>query len=423
MTEGLPIFHEDRRVAEITLGPDGPSLAYAPDWLSGRASFPASVLMPLAEAPAPSAILVPWLTNLLPEGAALSTAGRWLGIDPGDVLGMIGRIGRDVAGALSFGWPRPGARPHAIPISDAAALERIIESLPARPFLLGEDGVSMSLAGAQEKVALTQLEDGSLAVPADGMPSTHILKPDNETRLFGAVQNEALCMVLARRVGQAAAEVTTGRAGARTYLLVTRYDREEAGDGRVRRIHQEDFCQALGKPPAAKYERNQTGIPGPGIKDMFAVVRRHAPGASILRLLDAVILNVLLCNTDAHTKNHALLIRASKRIALAPLYDLLCADAWPGITQNLAQSVGGSNRGAQLTAKHWKRLAEDAGTSPAATLARVRRWADAVEAEAPRAAEAVRAMPAGDHAMLPKFVDAIQRRCQRVRANLAVGAG
>ncbi|KAA0575769.1 type II toxin-antitoxin system HipA family toxin [Azospirillum sp. B21] len=62
--------------------------------------------------------------------------------------------------------------------------------------------------------------------------------------------------------------VTTGKAGERSYLLVTRYDRVQR-DGRWLRVHQEDFCQALGKPPGAKYERNRSGMTGPRLVDMF----------------------------------------------------------------------------------------------------------------------------------------------------------
>ncbi len=421
MTSTLPVFHGDQAVGDILVGPDGTGFAYAEDWLARRDAFPASVRMPLAAAPVPSEIITPWLANLLPEGAALSTAGRWLGVEPRDVVGMVEQIGRDVAGALSFGRSRPGAAPRHVPIPDEAALERIIEELPLRPFLVGEEGVSMSLAGAQEKLPVARLPDGTLAVPADGMPSTHILKPDNEARLFGSVQNEALCMVLARRAGLSVAAVTTGRAGARRYLLVTRYDREWHAGTWVR-LHQEDFCQALGKPPAAKYQRNQTGVPGPGVADMFAVVRRHGPGQSILRLLDAVIFNVLICNTDAHAKNYSLLLLGRTRVELAPLYDLMCAAAWDSVTKNLAQEIGGTNRGDQVTGKHWRRLAAEAGTSPAATLARVARMMELVEAQVGPAVDEVRAMPAGDHGMLRVFADKIRERCRRVRANLAVDA-
>jgi len=78
-----------------------------------------------------------------------------------------------------------------------------------------------------------------------------------------------------------------------SYLLVERYDRVGAGKD-VRRLHQEDFCQALGRPPAAKYEFNGTGIRGPSIADMFALVRQHMTARDITRLLDAVIFNVAI---------------------------------------------------------------------------------------------------------------------------------
>ena len=128
------------------------------------------------------------------------------------------------------------------------------------------------------------------------------MKPDSET-LFGGVHNEALCLTLAHRCGLNAPVVTTGQAGKRTYLLVTRYDRYQQKD-RWRRLHQEDYCQALGKPPSAKYESNQTGIKGPTLADMFALTRNAMSAADTIGLLDYVIFNVLVCNTDAHSKNY-----------------------------------------------------------------------------------------------------------------------
>ncbi|MGL1409673.1 HipA domain-containing protein, partial [Vibrio parahaemolyticus] len=80
-------------------------------------------------------------------------------------------------------------------------------------------------------------------IPLEGSPSTHILKPDAEA-LFGSVHNEALCLTLARLCGLQAPTVSTGKARARTYLLVERYDRLQQ-NGRWRRLHQEDYCQAL----------------------------------------------------------------------------------------------------------------------------------------------------------------------------------
>ena len=144
MTSDIQVFHGDLAVGHIEARPDGPSFAYTEDWLARRTAFPASVSMPLVAAPVPPDIIVPWLANLLPEGAALTTAGRWLGLDPRDVVGMVEQVGRDAAGALSFGRPWPGAAPRHIAIPDETALERIIEELPRRPFLLGEEGVSLT---------------------------------------------------------------------------------------------------------------------------------------------------------------------------------------------------------------------------------------------------------------------------------------
>jgi serine/threonine-protein kinase HipA len=112
--------------------------------------------------------------------------------------------------------------------------ERIIEELPNKPFLVGEEGVSMSLAGAQTKLAVAVDDTGRVCIPMNGSPSTHILKPDSP-RLWGGVQNEAFCLTLARRMKIPTPDVTTGQAGKRTYLLVQRYDRTDVG-GRWRRL-------------------------------------------------------------------------------------------------------------------------------------------------------------------------------------------
>jgi serine/threonine-protein kinase HipA len=192
-----------------------------------------------------------------------------------DVIGLLSAIGGDTAGALSFGQPARTASVQWRPALKSEDLERIIEELPNKPFLVGEEGVSMSLAGAQTKLAVSIDDAGRVCIPMNGSPSTHILKPD-APQLLGGVQSEAFCLTLAKRVGIPTPEVTTGRAGERTFLLARRYDRTNVG-GRWRRLHQEDYCQALGKPPSAKYETNQTGIPGPTLGDMFEVTRGHMP--------------------------------------------------------------------------------------------------------------------------------------------------
>ena len=193
----------------------------------------------------------------MPESEQLRAVGQFLGMAPGDVVGLLSTIGRDTAGALSIGQPGSTLPGHWRPVERQEDLQRIIKELPGKPFLVGDEGVSMSLAGVQSKLAVAVDAGMRICIPTQGSPSTHILKPDTP-QLWGGVQNEAFCLTLARRLGIPAVDVTTGKAGQRSYLLVTRYDRMQLRD-RWRQLHPGDFCQALGKPPSAKYESNQTG--------------------------------------------------------------------------------------------------------------------------------------------------------------------
>jgi serine/threonine-protein kinase HipA len=332
-----------------------------------------------------------------------------------DVIGLLSAIGSDTAGALSFGQAGRAFSVQWRPVSKPEELERLIEDLPNKPFLVGEEGVSMSLAGVQSKIAVAVDDDGRIFIPMNGSPSTHILKPDS-LRLPGGVQNEAFCLTLAKRMRIPTPKVTTGRAGNRTYLLAKRYDRTDVG-GRCRRLHQEDYCQALGTPPSAKYESNQTGIRGPTLKDMFDITRRHMSPTEIVRLLDMVILNVLACNTDAHAKNFSIMIRAGNA-SLAPTYDIMCGEVWENVTKNLAQKIAGVSRGDHLKRMHWQQFARECGLNPRQVIDRVEALAKSAIAEAEMTASEVAAMPAGSHAVLDQVRQAIEERARRLLAQL-----
>lgn len=412
----LPVYFETRVVGTIEIGPAGPTFVYDPAWLSTRGAFPLSITMPLSTKPVPAAVFLPWAQNLLPEGAQLRTVGSVLGASPDDVIGILSEIGRDTAGALSIGQPGSANPGNWKPVATPNDLERIINELPMKPFLAGDDGVSMSLAGVQNKIGVAIDAQQRICIPVDGAPSTHILKPD-ATALYGGVQNEALCLRLARRCRLKAPDVTTGKAGDRTYVLVTRYDRLEQSN-RWRRLHQEDFCQALGKPPASKYESNQTGVKGPTLVDMFTLTRSAMGARDVLSLLDYVIFNVITCNTDAHAKNYSLMI-SGRGFELAPIYDVMCAAAWPNVTRNLAQKIAGKNRGEHLKRRHWERFALDCGLNPTAILGRVDELTAMVLKELDAAVADVNAMPAGTHPLMPEFKAAIAARAHALRSGLS----
>jgi serine/threonine-protein kinase HipA len=358
----------------------------------------------------------PWAANLLPEAAQLTAVGRQLGVAPGDVIGLLSEIGRDTAGALSFGAPGTTTTDDWRRVDGDASLERIIGELPKKPFLAGEEGVSMSLAGVQSKLAVAVGGDARICIPLNGSASTHILKPDAE-HLWGSVENEAFCLALARRCGIAVPAFTTGRAGKRSYLLVARYDRRRADD-RWRRLHQEDFCQALGRWPAAKYERNQTGVRGPSLVDMIDLARKRLGPRDLLALLDLAIFNILACNTDAHAKNYSILIRAGGA-SLAPAYDIMCAEPYENVTRNLVLTIAGKNRGEHLKRRHWERFFRDAGLGVRPSLERVSRLANAVLAEAAAAREEVEALPAGAGGMVAQCEQSVRARAEAVLTGLA----
>jgi serine/threonine-protein kinase HipA len=411
----LPVYFEQRLVGTVTVDSGGPSFTYASGWLGLKGAFPISITMPLKSERFTPNTFLPWAANLLPESEQLRTLGQLLGMARSDVIGLLTAIGGDTAGALSFNQAGRASSVQWRLVGKPEELESLIEDLPNKPFLVGEEGVSMSLAGVQSKIAVAIDDDGRICIPMNGSPSTHILKPDSP-RLPGGVQNEAFCLTLAKRMGIPTPAVKTGRAGNRTYLLVKRYDRTDVG-GRCRRLHQEDYCQALGRPPSAKYESNQTGTRGPTLKDMFDITRRHMPPTEIVRLLDMVILNVLACNSDAHAKNYSIMIRAATA-SLAPMYDIMCGEVWENVTKNFAQKIAGINRGDHLKRTHWQQFARECGLNPRQVIDRVCVLAKSAIAEADPAASEVVTMPAGTHAVLDQTRQAVQRRARRLLTQL-----
>jgi serine/threonine-protein kinase HipA len=411
----VPVYFEQRRVGTIEVDKSGPTFLYDSAWVALRGAFPISLTMPLTPERIDSNVFLPWAANLLPESEQLRTLGQLLGMARSDVVGLLSAIGVDTAGALSVGQPGRTASVQRRPVGSPEDLEKVIEELPTKPFLVGDEGVSMSLAGVQAKLAVAIDDAGHVCIPMNGSPSTHILKPDSP-RLPGGVQNEAFCLALARRLNIPTPNFTTGRAGTRTYLLVQRYDRIAAGD-RWRRLHQEDYCQALGKPPFAKYESNQTGVSGPKLDEMFELTRQYLPPTEVVRLLDMVIFNVVACNTDAHAKNYSILIRGNG-VSLAPIYDVMCGEVWDNVTKNLAQTIAGKKRGDCLKGSDWQRFARECWLNPRQVLDRVRTVAQLALAEARPAELEVAAMPAGEHAILSRTRKAVEHRAHLLLVHL-----
>lgn len=411
------IFYESLPVANL-IDRDGISLAYEPGWEQRASAFPISLTMPLRSGTYGADRIMPWLANLLPE-THLSEIGQRLKISPQDIVGLLTRLGRDTAGAFSIGEPRRDGNNFRI-VPDEVALERILNDLPERPFLVGEQGVSMSLAGVQDKLPVYIGDDGRIAIPVDGTPSTHILKPDIR-RLAGSVQNEAFCMTLAKLCGLETAEVTTGRAGKRDYLVVKRYDRIADPQGTIRRVHQEDFCQLLGLFPSEKYERTGLGRKGgASLTQMFEALARYVSPAERLKLLDAVIFNILICNSDSHAKNYSVLVGAAGTAKFAPLYDLMCAAIYKQVDQSLAQQIGTKRNANELYGDDWRQFATAVGLSPAVVARRVGEFTATVVSHLDQASGETAGYPSFNRDFGANLSFHIRKRCQRIARQLGV---
>lgn len=408
----LDVYYQDRLVGQVRQNSNSPpslEFRYAEQWREDDDAFAISVGMPLGHDAFESQFVTPWFANLLPEEQQLATIGRLLGHAQGDVYSLLEEIGRDTAGALCIGQPQPRDAGDYRALSDkqlAAAIDR----LPQRPLLAGEEGVHMSLAGAQAKLAVA-IFDGKIHLPLNGAASTHILKPQH-ARFHDTVENELLCLRLAQAVGLPVASAAMRAIGGQKLLLVERYDRRIDAERNVTRGHQEDFCQALGIYPTAKYQSGG----GPGLPSLFGVLDRHsrAPAPDRLTLLDQVIFTCCIGDTDRHGKNFSLLLGLDGP-RLAPAYDFMSALTYDGVTRNMAMKIDDRSRAEHVERRHWERFARAVGLAPAATVNRVEQLARAVAGDVRGVADGLaREFALANRGALELFAAKIAKRAEQV---------
>jgi serine/threonine-protein kinase HipA len=384
MAKTLDVYLHDEFVGHLIQDDAGQIVfQYTQVWLDRPGSTALSVSLPLRKERFNRNECRGFFAGILPDETKREIIARNLGISARNDFAMLEQIGGECAGAVTFipaDQPLPAREYHYRTIS-LKQLADIFKELPKRPLLAGEEGVRLSLAGAQDKIAV-RIEGDEVSLPLDGAPSTHILKPSIE-RFTGVVFNEAFTMQLAAEAGIPTAKVEARVAEAIEYLSVERYDRTHIKSGTTTsldRLHQEDFCQALNIVPEMKYQKEG----GPSLKQCFALVREvsSAPVVDLARLLDMVIYNYLIGNNDAHGKNFSLLYHgigtANQEIRLAPLYDAISTVYYPTLSNEMAMKIGDEYKPERVGPRDFEKLAEQAGLAKPLVRRRVPELAQVV---------------------------------------------
>lgn len=315
-----------------------------------------SIGMPVQNAAYDEVRTEAYFGGLLPESDAVkSIIGKYYGISPNNHFALLKAIGYDCAGAIScheMDDTTSSKRlfPLTAEIIGDDELYQHIKELPKKPLFMNFDGLRLSLAGVQDKAAVCVI-DNQIGLPKNGCPTTHILKPAS-SHFDGMVENEYFILKIAKQIGLPIPNIELRRIKDITFLLIERYDRQ-IKDNHVLRIHQEDFCQALGMLSTKKYQNEG----GPGFKDCFDLLKETAqPAIDRNVLASALVFNYLICNMDAHGKNFSLLHQHSNNIRLAPFYDMVCTSVYTHLSTKMAMKIGGKYEANRLLPQHWEQL-------------------------------------------------------------------
>lgn len=328
---------------------------------------PISVSLPTSEKSFSLARSRPFFEALLPEGRVREQVANQLKLAVSDSYGLLAGLGRDCAGALQILEEKHMSETPSVLWLDADELDTLIEELPRHPLGMDvqDERLRLSLAGVQNKAVLVRDSAGTFGRPLNGMPSSHILKPEPPGDDYpGLATNEYFCMRLAERCGLSAAHVELKAVAGRPCLIVQRFDRELSSYP-AKRIHQEDLCQALGLTPDFKYQKEGWRLPS--YRALSELLDEHSPSPGLDRLAGAqtAVFHFLVGNADAHAKNVSLM-HHDDGARLAPLYDVVCTAAYADLDRELALSIGDELDPEAITSIHWSDLAQDFSLNPKA---------------------------------------------------------
>ena len=113
-----------------------------------------------------------------------------------------------------------------------------------------------------------------------------------------------------------------------------------SGYKRPMRLHQEDFCQALGIPSSRKYALSTDD----NLKRAFQIISSYSknPIEDVTAFWKMICFDYLVGNTDNHLKNFSLLYSADLScVSLAPAYDIISTTIYEGQTREMGIAING----------------------------------------------------------------------------------
>ncbi len=415
-SDALNVWYEDKLVGFLWRNSTNQiGFRYSKAWLE-KSGFAVSVSLPLTPDPYEphDALAHRFFANLLPEGRMRELVVRDLKIADSD-FNLLRAIGGECAGALSI---LQEDREPSIAMNyqelTAAALQDLI--LRKGQIYSRHDNARefprLSLAGAQEKCPIL-LRQGQFYLSQGEAASSHILKfavPDYRH----VPAYETVLTDLARRIGLHACTLEFRYLHvndfAHDYLLIERYDRVPTKTGDIQRLHQEDFCQALGLGRERKYEEGG----GVSFADCYRLLQdvSSEPALDAEQLLLWQIFNYLAGNSDGHAKNLSLLYKEDGTVRLAPFYDLVCTRAIERIDERLAFAIDTKRTPANIRPLHWQHLASTLNIRPKYLQTLVTETAEQVRQAIQPSVEAFQQQH-GEYRSLQRVVQVVERQCRQ----------
>ena len=218
---------------------------------------------------------------------------------------------------------------------------------------------------------------------------------------------------LARAAGLPAVRTEVQKFGGVPVIIVERFDRyRDRRDKLVKRIHQEDCCQALGVHPNTKYQSEG----GPGLPEIMDLLRStKSPEVDRDRFMRAQVFNFLIGGTDAHAKNYSIIYEPGGAIRLTPLYDVISFLPYQQRRSRLklAMTIGGRREVDEIRLRHSERAAERCRYSAERIVAHVRELTATLPGLAANVRIACRKSVYG-HPILDLLVDQIADNAVRI---------